>query len=168
MNHLEPLTEQQLVGICNLQHSSQQAEDALSQGMEALQQSLAEALSRSLGSSGSSGNVANYMGQMAIAMAKLETLGGFLHQVIFVLAHTHTQIYIIFLSCLCRWQSIMNFQVNLEFEFPCFKHRKFKFTFGRVHVCLLHLFRRNSPCSVRFDCKGVFIFLVHFLLYFVC
>eukprot|EP00268_Persea_americana_P034263 TRINITY_DN3392_c0_g1_i16.p1 TRINITY_DN3392_c0_g1~~TRINITY_DN3392_c0_g1_i16.p1 ORF type:complete len:460 (-),score=97.64 TRINITY_DN3392_c0_g1_i16:827-2206(-) len=80
MNHLEPLTEQQLVGICNLQHSSQQAEDALSQGMEALQQSLAEALSRSLGSSGSSGNVANYMGQMAIAMAKLETLEGFLHQ----------------------------------------------------------------------------------------
>ncbi|MFS7998300.1 putative transcription factor bZIP family [Helianthus anomalus] len=39
-NHLEPLTDQQLMGICNLQQSSQQAEDALSQGMEALQQSL--------------------------------------------------------------------------------------------------------------------------------
>ncbi|KAI4386462.1 hypothetical protein MLD38_004393 [Melastoma candidum] len=37
---LEPLTEQQVMGICNLQQSSQQAEDALSQGMEALQQSL--------------------------------------------------------------------------------------------------------------------------------
>ncbi|XWS74565.1 hypothetical protein CRYUN_Cryun01aG0009100 [Craigia yunnanensis] len=78
---LEPLTEQQLVGIGNLQQSSQQAEDALSQGMEALQQSLAETLSTgSLGSSGSSGNVANYMGQMAMAMGKLGTLEGFIRQ----------------------------------------------------------------------------------------
>ncbi|KAJ0717807.1 putative transcription factor TGA like domain-containing protein [Helianthus annuus] len=44
-NHLKPLTDQQLMGICNLQQSSQQAEDALSQGMEALQQSLAGTLS---------------------------------------------------------------------------------------------------------------------------
>ncbi|XP_058079795.1 transcription factor TGA2.3-like isoform X2 [Magnolia sinica] len=81
VSHLEPLTEQQLVGICNLQQSSQQAEDALSQGMEALQQSLAETLaSGSLGPSGSSGNVANYMGQMAMAMGKLGTLEGFLRQ----------------------------------------------------------------------------------------
>ncbi|KAL5720137.1 Transcription factor tgal1 [Ranunculus cassubicifolius] len=81
VNQLEPLTEQQLVGICNLQQSSQQAEDALSQGMEALQQSLAETLaSGSLGPSGSSGNVANYMGQMAMAMGKLGTLEGFLRQ----------------------------------------------------------------------------------------
>ncbi|XP_011000603.1 PREDICTED: transcription factor TGA2-like isoform X1 [Populus euphratica] len=80
-NHLEPLTDQQLVGIGNLQQSSQQAEDALSQGMEALQQSLAETLSSgSLGSSGSSGNVANYMGQMAMAMGKLGTLEGFIRQ----------------------------------------------------------------------------------------
>ncbi|KAB2063196.1 hypothetical protein ERO13_A10G187200v2 [Gossypium hirsutum] len=81
VNQLEPLTEQQLVGIGNLQQSSQQAEDALSQGMEALQQSLAETLSTgSLGSSGSSGNVANYMGQMAMAMGKLGTLEGFIRQ----------------------------------------------------------------------------------------
>ncbi|KAE8679308.1 Transcription factor HBP-1b(c1) [Hibiscus syriacus] len=81
VNRLEPLTEQQLVGIGNLQQSSQQAEDALSQGMEALQQSLAETLSTgSLGSSGSSGNVANYMGQMAMAMGKLGTLEGFICQ----------------------------------------------------------------------------------------
>lgn len=78
---LEPLTEQQLTGICNLQQSSQQAEDALSQGMEALQQSLAETLaSGSLGPAGSSGNVANYMGQMAMAMGKLGTLENFLRQ----------------------------------------------------------------------------------------
>ncbi|XP_024021147.1 transcription factor TGA2.2 isoform X1 [Morus notabilis] len=81
VNQLEPLTEQQLLGITNLQQSSQQAEDALSQGMEALQQSLAETLSNgSLGSSGSSGNVANYMGQMAMAMGKLGTLEGFIRQ----------------------------------------------------------------------------------------
>ncbi|CAN4124770.1 unnamed protein product [Withania somnifera] len=79
-NHLEPLTEQQLMGICNLQQSSQQAEDALSQGMEALQQSLIDTLSStSLGPTGS-GNVADYMGQMAIAMGKLATLENFLYQ----------------------------------------------------------------------------------------
>ncbi|KAL0911643.1 hypothetical protein M5K25_019797 [Dendrobium thyrsiflorum] len=60
--------------------TSQQAEDALSQGMEALQQSLGETLAGSLGTSGSSGNVANYMGQMAMAMGKLGTLENFLHQ----------------------------------------------------------------------------------------
>ncbi|XP_057770420.1 transcription factor HBP-1b(c38)-like isoform X2 [Salvia miltiorrhiza] len=75
VSQLEPLTEQQLTGICNLQQSSNQAEDALSQGMEALQQSLAETLA-----SGSSANVANYMGQMAMAMGKLGTLEGFLQQ----------------------------------------------------------------------------------------
>ncbi|KAM3328343.1 transcription factor TGA2.3 [Capsicum galapagoense] len=79
-NHLEPLTEQQLMGICNLQQSSQQAEDALSQGMEALQQSLVDTLSStSLGPTGT-GNVADYMGQMAIAMGKLATLENFLYQ----------------------------------------------------------------------------------------
>ncbi|KAL9267171.1 Transcription factor HBP-1b(c1)-like protein [Drosera capensis] len=80
VNHLEPLTDQQLVGICNLQQSSQQAEDALSQGMEALQLSLVDTLSSNcLGPSGSS-NVADYMGQMAIAMGKLATLENFVHQ----------------------------------------------------------------------------------------
>ncbi|XP_070048634.1 transcription factor TGA2.2-like isoform X2 [Nicotiana tomentosiformis] len=82
INQLEPLTEQQLLAINNLQESSQQAEDALSQGMEALQQSLAETLAGSLGPSGSSGNVANYMGQMAMAMGKLGTLEGFIRQVL--------------------------------------------------------------------------------------
>lgn len=80
-NQIEPLTEQQLVGICNLQQSSQQAEDALSQGMEALQQSLVETLSSNSLAPRNSGNVADYMGQMAIAMSKLATLENFLHQV---------------------------------------------------------------------------------------
>ncbi|MBA0687696.1 hypothetical protein Goari_015210, partial [Gossypium aridum] len=82
-SQLEPLTEQQFMGIQNLQQSSQQAEDALSQGMEALQQSLAETLANgSPAPSGPSGNVANYMGQMAMAMGKLGTLEGFLRQVL--------------------------------------------------------------------------------------
>ncbi|XVF31893.1 hypothetical protein REPUB_Repub17cG0033800 [Reevesia pubescens] len=77
-NHIEPLTDQQLMGICNLQQSSQQAEDALSQGMEALQQSLVDTLSSAcLGPTGS-GNVADYMGQMEIAMGNLATLENFL------------------------------------------------------------------------------------------
>ncbi|KAL8533392.1 hypothetical protein ACS0TY_009685 [Phlomoides rotata] len=81
-NQIEPLTDQQLVGICNLQQSSQQAEDALSQGMEALQQSLVETLSSNSLGPRSTEDVANYMGQMAIAMSKLATLENFLHQVI--------------------------------------------------------------------------------------
>lgn len=84
VNQLEPLTEQQSEGIYSLQQSSHEAEDALSQGMDALQQSLAETLAKGTsGPEGSSGNVANYMGQMAMAMGKLGTLEGFLRQVKF-------------------------------------------------------------------------------------
>lgn len=72
------------MGICNLQQSSQQAEDALSQGLEALQQSLVDTLSSSTLNPTGSGNVADYMGQMAIAMGKLATLENFLHQVMFL------------------------------------------------------------------------------------
>lgn len=80
-NHLEPLTEQQLLGICNLQQSSLQSEDALDKGMEALHQYLVETLSStSLGPNGN-GNVADYMDQMALAMAKLGELEGLLQQV---------------------------------------------------------------------------------------
>ncbi|KNA13881.1 hypothetical protein SOVF_111190 isoform B [Spinacia oleracea] len=80
VNHLQPLTEQQLMGVCNLQQSSQQAEDALSQGMEALQQSLVDTLSANCLGPCSTGIVADYMGQMAIAMGKLATLENFVHQ----------------------------------------------------------------------------------------
>ncbi|CAH9103132.1 unnamed protein product [Cuscuta epithymum] len=80
VNQLEPLTEQQLTAINHLQESSQQGEDALSQGMDSLQQSLAETLIGTLSSSSSSGNVANYMGQMAMAMGKVGALEGFVCQ----------------------------------------------------------------------------------------
>lgn len=78
---VEPLSEQQVLGICNLQQSAQQAEDALSQGMDNLQQSLAETLSTGfLGTASTPGNVANYMGQMAMAMGKLGTFESFVRQ----------------------------------------------------------------------------------------
>ncbi|XP_072997407.1 transcription factor TGAL6 isoform X1 [Typha latifolia] len=74
---LDPLTEQQVAAVCSLQQSSQQAEDALSQGMEKLQQTLAETLtSYPLVAS----DVANYMGQMASALGKLEALVSFVNQ----------------------------------------------------------------------------------------
>ncbi|XP_010470819.1 PREDICTED: transcription factor PERIANTHIA isoform X2 [Camelina sativa] len=79
-NHVDPLTDQQLIGICNLQQSSQQTEDALSQGMEALQQSLLETLSSASMGPNSSANVADYMGHMAMPMGKLGTLENFLRQ----------------------------------------------------------------------------------------
>ncbi|KAJ0975143.1 hypothetical protein J5N97_017108 [Dioscorea zingiberensis] len=70
-SQLEPLTEQQLVAVYNLQQSSQQAEDALSQGMDKLQQTLAETLTADpLDLSGSN----NYMEQMTSAVGKLEAL----------------------------------------------------------------------------------------------
>ncbi|XP_010905949.1 transcription factor TGA4 isoform X2 [Elaeis guineensis] len=87
---LDPLTEQQVVAVCNLQQSSQQAEDALSQGMDKLQQTLAETLtSDPLGASG----VANYMGQMANAMGKLEALVSFVNQADHLRQQTLQQMY---------------------------------------------------------------------------
>ncbi|XP_042405179.1 transcription factor TGA4-like isoform X1 [Zingiber officinale] len=74
---LDPLSEQQMTAVCSLRLSSQQAEDALSQGLEKLQQTLSETLTcNSLGTSCVSG----YMGQMANAMGKLDALVSFLNQ----------------------------------------------------------------------------------------
>jgi hypothetical protein len=81
-SHLEPLTEQQLASIYSLQQSSEQAEEDLSQGVRALQQSVAETLaSGSLCPAGSSGNAADCSGQMAVAVGKLGTLESFLQEV---------------------------------------------------------------------------------------
>lgn len=77
---LDPLTDQQLVGICNLQQSSQQAEEALSQGLEQLHQSLSETVAS--GSLIECIDVGNYMGHMAIALEKLANLEGFVRQVL--------------------------------------------------------------------------------------
>ncbi|PON81072.1 Basic-leucine zipper transcription factor [Trema orientale] len=78
LSQIEPLTEQQILGICGLQQSTQEAEEALSQGLEALNQSLSDTITSD--SLSCPPNMANYMGQMAIAMNKLSTLEGFVRQ----------------------------------------------------------------------------------------
>ncbi|XP_044512242.1 transcription factor TGA7 isoform X3 [Mangifera indica] len=71
---LEPLTDQQLQCMSNLQQSSQQAEDALSQGIDKLQQTLIQSIVADQMGSGS------YQSQMADAVEKLETLESFVNQ----------------------------------------------------------------------------------------
>ena len=73
ISQLDPLTEQQVMGIFSLQHSSQQAEEALSQGLEQLQQSLVD--------TSAGGPVTGGMQQMVVALGKLANLEGFLRQV---------------------------------------------------------------------------------------
>ncbi|KAL5205343.1 hypothetical protein ABZP36_033552 [Zizania latifolia] len=76
---LDPLTEQQVVGICSLQQSSQQAEEALSQGLEQLHQSLSETVANG-GSMIDDANIGSFMGYMALALGKLSNLEGFVIQ----------------------------------------------------------------------------------------
>ncbi|KAK7358929.1 hypothetical protein VNO77_00870 [Canavalia gladiata] len=70
----EPLTEQQMFDACGLEKSCQQAEDALSQGMEKLQQMLADSVG--------SGQLVEgtYTPQMDTAMERLEALVSFVNQ----------------------------------------------------------------------------------------
>jgi len=72
VSQMDLLTEQQLMGIYSLQHSSQQAEEALSQGLEQLQQSLIDTLAAS--------PVIDGMQQMAVALGKISNLEGFIRQ----------------------------------------------------------------------------------------
>ncbi|EEF48435.1 transcription factor TGA7 [Ricinus communis] len=74
MSQLEPLTDQQLVDVCNLRQSCQQAEDALSQGIDKLQQTLAQSIAEDIANAGS------YRAQMAAAIGNLEALEGFVNQ----------------------------------------------------------------------------------------
>lgn len=76
---LDPLTEQQLLGMCNLQRSSEQTEEALVQGLQQLHQSLANAVGASPLTD--SANVANYTALMALALDRLDTLESFYRQV---------------------------------------------------------------------------------------
>ncbi|XP_039146741.1 bZIP transcription factor TGA10-like isoform X1 [Dioscorea cayenensis subsp. rotundata] len=78
LSHVEPLTEQQILGICALQQSTQENEETLRQGLDALYQSLSDTVTSDALSCPS--NMANYMGQMAIAMNKLSTLESFVKQ----------------------------------------------------------------------------------------
>ncbi|KAK1603049.1 hypothetical protein QYE76_037681 [Lolium multiflorum] len=75
---LDPLTEQQLVGMCNLQQSSEQAEEALAQGLQQLHQSLADAVGA--GPLNDGADVANYTSLMALALDRLDNLESFYRQ----------------------------------------------------------------------------------------
>lgn len=79
MRHVEPLSEQQILGICGLQQSTQETEDALTQGLDALHHSLSETIAAN--DLTYTPNMTAYMGQMAAAMNKLSTLEAFVHQV---------------------------------------------------------------------------------------
>ncbi|KAF8020327.1 hypothetical protein BT93_G0892 [Corymbia citriodora subsp. variegata] len=70
--HLDPLTEQQLMGIYSLQQSLQQAEEALSQGLEQLQRSLIDTVA--------GGPLVDSLQLMAIALSKLSNLESFVLQ----------------------------------------------------------------------------------------
>ncbi|CAA7027150.1 unnamed protein product [Microthlaspi erraticum] len=72
--HFDPLTDQQLLDVCNLRQSCQQAEDAVSQGMEKLQHTLAESVAAGKLGEGS------YIPQMTCAMERLEALVSFVNQ----------------------------------------------------------------------------------------
>ncbi|XAR59665.1 hypothetical protein NMG60_11015584 [Bertholletia excelsa] len=72
ITQLDPLSEQQVMGIYSLQHSSQQAEEALSQGWDQLQQSLIDTIA--------TGSINDGMHHMALALGKLSNLEGFVRQ----------------------------------------------------------------------------------------
>ncbi|KAL5056271.1 hypothetical protein RYX36_036953, partial [Vicia faba] len=69
---LEPLAEQQIVGIMELRQSSHQAEDALSQGHEQLHHCIVDTIA--------GGPVIDGVQQMVAAMARISNLEGFVHQ----------------------------------------------------------------------------------------
>lgn len=78
MPQLEPLTEQQRVSVSNLRHSCQQAEDALSQGLDKLQQSLTLCVTGDIITGG-----LTFSSQMASAIERLESLEIFMNQVMY-------------------------------------------------------------------------------------
>ncbi|KAL5559216.1 hypothetical protein UlMin_035427 [Ulmus minor] len=74
MPHIEPLSDPQVIKVNNLRQSSQQAEDALTQGMDKLHQTLAHSIANDPIIEGS------YECQMAAASEKLEAIEGFVSQ----------------------------------------------------------------------------------------
>lgn len=74
MPQLQPLNEQQTASVDTLKHSCMQAEDALSQGMEKLQQTVAQSVTFLAPGPGS------YCSQTAFAIESLESLETFISQ----------------------------------------------------------------------------------------
>lgn len=85
MSQVEPLTEQQLMGMYGLQQSTHEAEEALSQGLEALNQSLSETLIAD--PLNLPPDVNSFMSTMSLAINKLSTLEGFVCQVCTLTSH---------------------------------------------------------------------------------
>lgn len=83
------LMELQLAKVTNLRQSCEQAEEALTQGMEKLQQNLAQSITIDITSAGS------YNTQMNSAMEKLEALEVFLIQADHLREETLQQLYLI-------------------------------------------------------------------------
>lgn len=69
MPHIDPMTEQQVFEVHNLKQSCVQAEDALTQGMDKLQETLAKTVAET------------YIPQMGTAVEKLEALVSFVIEV---------------------------------------------------------------------------------------
>ncbi|GER57148.1 transcription factor [Striga asiatica] len=80
LKEMELLTEQQMAGICDLQQTTQEAEEALSQGLEALTQTLTQTIIADSLNNNVPSNMNNYMAHMALAVNKLSTLEGFVRQ----------------------------------------------------------------------------------------
>nr|GMD07563.1 bZIP transcription factor TGA10-like [Ipomoea batatas] len=78
MSQLELLTEQQMLGMIALQQSTQEAEEALSQGMETLHHTISDIISSDVLFYPS--NLASCMAQMAAAITNLYTLETFVRQ----------------------------------------------------------------------------------------
>ncbi|XP_047336966.1 bZIP transcription factor TGA10-like [Impatiens glandulifera] len=68
LNNVEPLSEQQILVICELQQSTQQAEAGLSHGLDMMNRSVSDAIGF------------DYPQNMAMAINKLSTLEGFIRQ----------------------------------------------------------------------------------------
>lgn len=75
VSQVEGLTEQQIASCTKLRQSSQQAEDAFSQGLEKLQQNLV------LNTAADAFNIGSFGFQVTPVMDKIEALEGFVSQV---------------------------------------------------------------------------------------
>ena len=93
------MTEQQRFDISNLEQSCQQAEDALSQGMDKLQQTLSDTIAAGPLVEGT------YIPQMAAAMEKMEALVSFVNQVL-------NSTFLIFLTFLVK---VLKFWIGIKF-----------------------------------------------------
>ncbi|KAI0498431.1 hypothetical protein KFK09_021673 [Dendrobium nobile] len=97
----------------------QQTEDALSQGMEALQLSLTYALSTvSFNTNHYYDNVANYMNQMTLAMSKLGTLESFLRQIELPRQQTLQQMHQM-LSTHHAARTLLDGATDIGWKYPC-------------------------------------------------